>query len=49
MKLPVSGYSNASGGGLANPDWLLRTGDVIECEIEGIGVLTNAVVDEPVA
>ena len=37
------------GGGLANPDWLLQTGDVIECEVEGIGVLTNAVVDEPAA
>jgi acylpyruvate hydrolase len=37
------------GGGLANPDWLLRPGDVIECEIEGIGVLRNAVVDEPLA
>lgn len=35
------------GGGLANPDWLLKSGDVIEAEIEGIGVLTNAVVDEP--
>ncbi len=38
-----------SGGGLANPEWLLKAGDVIEAEIEGIGVLTNAVVDEPVA
>jgi 2-keto-4-pentenoate hydratase/2-oxohepta-3-ene-1,7-dioic acid hydratase in catechol pathway len=35
------------GGGLTNPDWLLRSGDVVECEIEGIGVLRNAVVDEP--
>jgi 2-keto-4-pentenoate hydratase/2-oxohepta-3-ene-1,7-dioic acid hydratase in catechol pathway len=34
------------GGGLANPDWLLQPGDVIESEIEGIGVLRNAVVDE---
>ena len=34
------------GGGLSNPDWLLQAGDVIECEIEGIGVLRNAVVDE---
>lgn len=34
------------GGGLANPDWLLKTGDVIESEVEGIGVLRNAVVDE---
>lgn len=35
------------GGGLSNPDWMLRVGDVVECEIEGIGVLRNAVVDEP--
>lgn len=34
------------GGGLSNPDWMLRAGDVVECEIEGIGVLRNAVVDE---
>lgn len=37
------------GGGLANPDWLLQAGDMIESEIEGIGVLRNAVVDEPAA
>ncbi|MDP2241581.1 MAG: fumarylacetoacetate hydrolase family protein [Burkholderiales bacterium] len=37
------------GGGLANPDWLLNSGDVIEAEIEGIGVLRNGVVDEPAA
>jgi acylpyruvate hydrolase len=35
------------GGGLSNPDWLLKNGDVIEAEVEGIGVLKNAVVDEP--
>jgi acylpyruvate hydrolase len=35
------------GGGLANPEWYLRSGDVIESEIEGIGVLRNAVVDAP--
>ena len=35
------------GGGLSNPDWLLRAGDIVECEIEGIGVLRNAVVEEP--
>lgn len=35
------------GGGLANPEWLLNNGDVIEAEVEGIGVLKNAVVDEP--
>jgi 2-keto-4-pentenoate hydratase/2-oxohepta-3-ene-1,7-dioic acid hydratase in catechol pathway len=37
------------GGGLANPEWYLRTGDVIDSEIEGIGVLRNAVVDAPAA
>jgi len=37
------------GGALANPAWLLNAGDVIESEVEGIGVLTNAVVDEPAA
>ncbi len=37
------------GGALANPDWFLNAGDVIESEVEGIGILTNAVVDEPVA
>ncbi len=35
------------GGGLSNPDWMLRAGDIVECEIEGIGVLRNGVVDEP--
>jgi 2-keto-4-pentenoate hydratase/2-oxohepta-3-ene-1,7-dioic acid hydratase in catechol pathway len=35
------------GGGLSNPDWLLRAGDLVECEVEGIGVLRNGVVDEP--
>jgi 2-keto-4-pentenoate hydratase/2-oxohepta-3-ene-1,7-dioic acid hydratase in catechol pathway len=34
------------GGGLANPEWLLKAGDVIEAEIEGIGILRNAVIDE---
>jgi acylpyruvate hydrolase len=34
------------GGGLSNPDWLLQPGDVIESEIEGIGVLRNTVVAE---
>jgi acylpyruvate hydrolase len=37
------------GGGVSNPDWMLRAGDVVECEIEGIGVLMNGVVDEPEA
>ena len=35
------------GGALSNPDWYLNAGDVIESEIEGIGVLKNGVVDEP--
>jgi 2-keto-4-pentenoate hydratase/2-oxohepta-3-ene-1,7-dioic acid hydratase in catechol pathway len=35
------------GGALANPDWFLNAGDIIESEIEGIGILTNGVVDEP--
>jgi acylpyruvate hydrolase len=35
------------GGGFSNPEWMLRIGDVVECEIEGIGVLRNGVVDEP--
>ena len=34
------------GGALSNPDWYLNAGDVIESEIEGIGILTNGVVDE---
>jgi acylpyruvate hydrolase len=34
------------GGGVSNPQWWLQAGDVVECEIEGIGVLRNAVVDE---
>lgn len=43
----VIATGSPGGGGLANPDWLLQAGDVVECEIEGIGVLRNAVVDEP--
>lgn len=35
------------GGALSNPDWYLEAGDIIESEVEGIGVLTNGVVDEP--
>ena len=35
------------GGALANASWYLQAGDVIESEVEGIGVLRNAVVDEP--
>ena len=37
------------GGGLARPEWFLNAGDVIECEIEKVGTLINAVVDEPKA
>jgi 2-keto-4-pentenoate hydratase/2-oxohepta-3-ene-1,7-dioic acid hydratase in catechol pathway len=35
------------GGGVSNPQSWLQAGDVVECEIEGIGVLRNGVVDEP--
>lgn len=35
------------GGALSNPDWYLNAGDVIESEVEGIGILSNGVVDEP--
>jgi 2-keto-4-pentenoate hydratase/2-oxohepta-3-ene-1,7-dioic acid hydratase in catechol pathway len=45
----VIATGSPGGGGLANPDWLLQAGDVIESEIEGIGILRNAVVDEPAA
>lgn len=38
---------SSGGGGLVNPEWYLNSGDVIESEIEGIGILTNAVVDAP--
>jgi len=43
----VIATGSPGGGGLANPDWLLKAGDVIEAEVEGIGVLRNGVVDEP--
>jgi len=43
----VISTGSPGGGGLANPEWLLKAGDLIEAEIEGIGVLRNAVVDEP--
>jgi 2-keto-4-pentenoate hydratase/2-oxohepta-3-ene-1,7-dioic acid hydratase in catechol pathway len=36
-----------SGGAISSPEQMLRNGDVVECEIEGIGILRNAVVDEP--
>ena len=37
------------GGGLSRPEWFLNAGDVIESEVEKIGTLVNAVVDEPQA
>jgi len=43
----VIATGSPGGGALANPDWHLRVGDVIEAEVEGIGVLKNAVVEEP--
>lgn len=42
----VISTGSPGGGGLANPDWLLKTGDVIEAEIDGIGVLRNTVAEE---
>lgn len=42
----VIATGSPGGGALANPDWYLKAGDVIESEVEGIGVLKNAVVDE---
>jgi len=35
------------GGALERSEWYLNAGDVIECEIEKVGTLMNAVVDEP--
>jgi acylpyruvate hydrolase len=43
----VIATGSPGGGALSNPEWYLKPGDVIESEIEGIGVLQNAVVDEP--
>lgn len=43
----VIATGSPGGGGLTDPRWFLQPGDVIECEVEGIGVLRNAVVDEP--
>jgi acylpyruvate hydrolase len=34
-------------GALARPESFLNAGDVIECEVEKVGTLMNAVVDEP--
>ena len=43
----VISTGSPNGGGLTQPEWFLNAGDVIECEIEKIGTLVNAVVDEP--
>lgn len=43
----VISTGSPGGGGLARPEWFLNAGDVIESEIEKIGTLVNAVVDEP--
>jgi 2-keto-4-pentenoate hydratase/2-oxohepta-3-ene-1,7-dioic acid hydratase in catechol pathway len=43
----VISTGSPDGGGLVRPAWFLNAGDVIECEIEKIGTLVNAVVDEP--
>lgn len=43
----VISTGSPGGGALSRPDWYLNAGDVIECEIEKIGTLINAVVDEP--
>ena len=45
----VISTGSPDGGGLTRPEWFLNAGDVIECEIEKIGTLVNAVVDEPKA
>jgi 2-keto-4-pentenoate hydratase/2-oxohepta-3-ene-1,7-dioic acid hydratase in catechol pathway len=43
----VISTGSPGGGALAHPEWYLNAGDVIESEIEKIGTLVNAVVDEP--
>jgi acylpyruvate hydrolase len=43
----VISTGSPGGGALTRPEWYLNAGDVIECEIEKIGTLMNAVVDEP--
>jgi acylpyruvate hydrolase len=43
----VISTGSPGGGALARPEWFLNAGDVIESEIEKIGTLVNAVVDEP--
>ncbi len=47
--MPGDVISTGSPGGSSRPEWFLNAGDVIECEIEKIGTLINAVVDEPQA
>lgn len=36
-----------AGGGLGDGTWL-KAGDVVECEIEGLGILSNPVIADPV-
>jgi len=43
----VISTGSPGGGALARPEWFLNAGDVIESEIDKIGTLVNAVVDEP--
>jgi 2-keto-4-pentenoate hydratase/2-oxohepta-3-ene-1,7-dioic acid hydratase in catechol pathway len=38
----------AGSGIFQNPPQTLRVGDVVKCEIEGIGAIENRIVDEPV-
>lgn len=45
----ASGASESLSRKTCNPGWLLKAGDVIEAEIEGIVVLKNGVVDESAA
>jgi acylpyruvate hydrolase len=45
----VISTGSPGGGALARANGFLNVGDVIECEIERIGTLVNAVVDEPEA
>jgi len=45
----VISTGSPGGGALADPDWYLNAGDVIESDVEKIGTLVNAVVDEPAA
>lgn len=43
----VISTGSPGGGALEHPEWFLNAGDVIESEVEKIGTLVNAVVDEP--